>query len=485
MAKTASSKGITWVAGAGDSGAAGCDDEGVSVASQGLAVLLPSSLPEVTSVGGTEFVEGSGSYWNTTNTAHGGSALGYIPETTWNDGVVKGVLAATGGGVSTFYSKPAWQTGPGVPSGGMRDLPDVALAASYVHDAYNAYTLNLSTGTRGWYYWGGTSVSTVIMAGVVALLNQSLTAAGKPTAGNINPTLYSLAQTSPAVFHDITTGNNIVPCKTGSPDCVDGSEGYTAGVGFNLATGLGSVDVFGLATAWDGGLFIRSVENAEGGSAAIAPNMWLEIDGANLAPAGGILQFPGNQMPTKEDGVSVTVNGKAAYLYYLSPRQLNVLTPPDAMEGPVQVQVTNGGVVSAAFTVQAQAESPSFFVFNGGPYVAAEHANYSFIGPPSLYPGLTTPAKPGEVVLLFANGFGPTSKPIVPGSAVQGGVLSPLPVVTIGSLPATVQFAGLIGAGMYQFNVVVPLGAPDGDNSVTAAYGGFNSQPGALITVQH
>jgi uncharacterized protein (TIGR03437 family) len=98
-------------------------------------------------------------------------------------------------------------------------------------------------------------------------------------------------------------------------------------------------------------------------------------------------------MPTQVDGVSVTVNGKAAYLYYVSPTQLNVLAPPDAMEGPVQV--TSGGVASAFFTVQVRAESPSFFVFNGGPYVAAEHANFSFIGPPSLYPGLTTPAKAG------------------------------------------------------------------------------------------
>lgn len=103
---------------------------------------------------------------------------------------------------------------------------------------------------------------------------------------------------------------------------------------------------------------------------------------------------------------TVTVNGKSAYAYYISPTQLNILTPPDALLSSVQVQVANGGVVSAAYTAQAQAASPSFFVFNGGPYVAAEHLKGSLLGPASLYPGSTTPAAPGETVVLYANGFG-------------------------------------------------------------------------------
>jgi len=166
---------------------------------------------------------------------------------------------------------------------------------------------------------------------------------------------------------------------------------------------------------------IASVENAEGGRAAIAPNMWMEIDGTNLAPAADriVAQFPNNQMPRLVDGVGVTVNGKAAYMFYVSPTQLNVLTPPDAMTGSVQVQVSNGGIVSASVSVPAQAESPSFFGFNGGPYVAALHTDQSIVGAPSLYPGLATPARAAEVVRLFANGFGPTSTPVVPGSAVQ------------------------------------------------------------------
>jgi uncharacterized protein (TIGR03437 family) len=100
--------------------------------------------------------------------------------------------------------------------------------------------------------------------------------------------------------------------------------------------------------------------------------------------------------------------------------------------GSVQVVVTNSGTTSAAFTAQAESLSPSFFVFNGGPYVAATHASGALIGPSTLFPKLTTPAKPSEVIVLYANGFGATSTPVVSGSIQQSGWLSPLPVVKIG-----------------------------------------------------
>jgi hypothetical protein len=253
-ARTANAKGITWVASTGDSGAAACDSDNGDVASQGLAVQLPSSIPEVTAVGGTEFNEGSGTYWSGTNSATDASALSYIPEIGWNDTPIGTHLASGGGGVSTFYSKPAWQTGPGVPNDGMRDLPDVAMDASADHDGYWFYTPDPSTGVSSLVCCiGGTSAAAPVMAGIVALLNQSLAASGKPSAGNINPNLYSLAYTSSNIFHDITSGNNMVPCTAGSPNCVGGTEGYSAGVGFDLVTGLGSVDVYNLVQGWGGG----------------------------------------------------------------------------------------------------------------------------------------------------------------------------------------------------------------------------------------
>src|SRR5579862_992072 len=148
---------------------------------------------------------------------------------------------------------------------------------------------------------------------------------------------------------------------------------------------------------------ITLVANAEGEVPTIAPNTWVEIKGANLAPSGDsrIWQssdFVNSQMPTQLDGVSVTVNGQPAYVYYISPTQVNILTPPAGLSGSVQVQVTNTGAISATFLVQAQEEAPSFFVFNGGPYIAATHADGSFIGPTSIYPGLTTPDQPGETI---------------------------------------------------------------------------------------
>ena len=235
---------------------------------------------------------------------------------------------------------------------------------------------------------------------------------------------------------------------------------------------------------------ISSVSNAEGGGFTIAPNTWVTIMGSNLAPAGDsrawqAADFVSNQMPARLDGVSVTVNGKAAYVYYISPSQLNILTPPDAMSGSVPVQVTVNGAASPLFIAQAQPLSPSFFVFNGGPYVAAVHADGSLVGPATLYPGSSTPAKPGETVVLYANGFGATSTPVVSGSTAQSGALSTLPVIRIGGTTATVPFAGLVSPGQFQFNVVIPPNTPDGDQPIAATYNGLSTQAGTLLTVQH
>jgi uncharacterized protein (TIGR03437 family) len=234
---------------------------------------------------------------------------------------------------------------------------------------------------------------------------------------------------------------------------------------------------------------ITLVANAEGEAPSIAPNTWVEIKGVSLAPAGDVRiwqgsDFVNNQLPVQLDGVSVTVNSKPAYVYYISPTQLNILTSPDAITGSIQVQVTTKGGVSAPFTVQSKAQSPSFFVFNGGPYVAATHANGNLIGPVTLYPGLSTPAQPGETIVIYANGFGSTSVPVVPGAVSQSGTLSPLPVITIGGATAQVSFAGLnITPGEFQFNVIVPQTLANGDQPITATYNGLTTQTGALITV--
>ena len=130
---------------------------------------------------------------------------------------------------------------------------------------------------------------------------------------------------------------------------------------------------------------ISLVSNAFGGSQTIAPNTWIQVKGVNLAPAGdtriwGGSDFIGNQLPTQLDGVSVTVNGKTAFVYYISPTQVNILTPPDPISGTVAVQLTNGGIKSNAVNSSAQSLSPAFFTFDAT-HLTAVHLDGSLVGP--------------------------------------------------------------------------------------------------------
>jgi uncharacterized protein (TIGR03437 family) len=230
---------------------------------------------------------------------------------------------------------------------------------------------------------------------------------------------------------------------------------------------------------------VALVANAFGEAAVIAPNTWVEIEGTNLAGSTRIWQdadFVNNRMPTQLDGVSVTVNGKSAFIYYISPVQINFLTPPDALSGAVEVQLTNGGSASA-LTVPAQTSAPSFFVFDGV-HATATHANGSLVGATTLYPGFSTPASPNETIILYANGLGPTSPAVVSGAVTQSGTLPQLPVVRIGGITVTVSFAGLVSPGLFQLNVVVPATVPAGDNALTGTYNGLPMQSGVILAVQ-
>jgi subtilase family serine protease len=276
-AQLANAQGQTIAAASGDFGAADCDTSPTLPAQGGIAVDIPGALPYVTSVGGTEFtgdpdatVTGScaaaTTFWQQSCTpTSGASALSYIPETTWNDTIAANQLDGTGGGASIYFSKPDWQTGAGVPADGARDVPDVALNASNAHDSYilcvTDSTLPAGPCVSGFRdsagnlnRAGGTSFGAPAFAGFVAILNQKTGAAGGQ--GNVNPTLYAVAASTPAAFHDITTGNNFVPCGAGTPDCPTtgtAQYGYSAGVGYDQVTGLGTIDANALATAWSSG----------------------------------------------------------------------------------------------------------------------------------------------------------------------------------------------------------------------------------------
>ena len=288
IAQQASAQGITWLASSGDTGAAECDRIAlIPQAAKGLSVGFPASIPEITSVGGTQFDDANGKYWAATNTANGASALGYIPETVWNDTPLVNGFSGGGGGASILFPKPYWQTGPGVPDDKARDVPDISLSASAEHVGYQVFVYG------DLYSVGGTSASAPSLAGVVALLNQYLTSKSvlaKPGLGNINPTLYRLAQSSNNIFHDVTTGDNAVRCALGTPNCVEGLVGYRAGPGYDQATGLGSIDAYNLVTQWNLGTASTTTVTADPSKAGLDDTMRLTAtvrgSTAGAAPTG-------------------------------------------------------------------------------------------------------------------------------------------------------------------------------------------------------
>jgi hypothetical protein len=284
----ANAQGQTVISAAGDSGAADCDFQ-VATATQGFAVDLPSAIPEVTGMGGTEFSgdaaasvtggnAGATSYWSGTTGGNDtvSSALSYIPEIGWNDSTVDiaagGNIAASGGGASIFFLKPSWQRGVGVPADGQRDVPDLALNASVDHDGYlfcsedganGAITPSCVSGFRvssggNLTVVGGTSAAAPTFAGIVALLSQYLVShsfQSTPGIANANPNLYYIASNNPSAMNDVKTGNNIVPCTAGTLNCPStGQFGFTDGAGYDLVTGLGSINANALTLAW-GDLF--------------------------------------------------------------------------------------------------------------------------------------------------------------------------------------------------------------------------------------
>ncbi len=576
IAQQANAQGMTWIASSGDTGAAFCDGSATgpaASATHGLSVAEPASFPEVTGIGGTTFND-AGLYWSTTNGPNLGSALSYIPEVAWNDTALTGQLTASGGGASVLYPKPLWQNAPGIPDDGARDVPDISFAASPNHDGYQVYT------SGQFLIYGGTSVPTPIFAGVVALLSQSLISRGilaQPGLGNLNPTLYRLARTTTNVFHDVTQGNNIVPCQKGSPNCNNGSLGFYAGPGYDQVTGLGSVDAANLVSQWSipalatsnvvvtaapnpsyGSPVTISLSETNGGATtltgftllgrdyssqiaflfgtatiepydtiyaqlgaslqtpssealtfagmdpsgrtwssqitlqflpaqaatattiagvshgasfktAFAPGMIMSVFGANFAAA--TQSASSLPLPASLQGVSATVNGVAAPLYFVSSGQINLQIPYSTAAGPATLSITgSGGTATFPFTVQANA--PGIFAASG-----------------ALVPNAT--GTRGSTLLAFITGEGAVSPSIATGatpSASTPYTQLPMPVaqvsVTVGGVNAPIAFVGIPSglAGVTQINFVVPSTVPIGTVPVIVTVGGISS-PAVNLTI--
>jgi subtilase family serine protease len=278
----ATAQGQTIIAASGDSGSTACF-AGTNVTNPPLAtqeevaVNYPASSPYVTGLGGTEISNASSTYdtqgegyWAAEGSSDViSSALQYIPEMAWNDDAsgcgTSDCISAGGGGASTLFSKPSWQTGvAGIPSDGKRDVPDIALYSSPDFPGYLYCTSDTSawvtgqvascnsgfrdSSTNDLTVAGGTSFAAPIFAGMLAIINQK--AGYVAGQGLINPTLYTLAANSSnyaAGFHDITTGNN--DCTAGSTYCAQ-TTGFAAGVGYDQVTGLGSVNLAQLVPVW-------------------------------------------------------------------------------------------------------------------------------------------------------------------------------------------------------------------------------------------
>jgi subtilase family serine protease len=258
--KAGSAQGISFFVSSGDDAAAGCDDNSTAIpATQVLATNLICASGYATCVGGTEFNDATGSYWASSNSSTKVSAIGYIPEGAWNEPAsVSNVTttyqaSGTGGGL-TLLPKPSWQTGTGVPADGVRDVPDVSFTASG-HDGYLICQEDVgndcASGTFK-YITYGTSASSPSMAGIAAMLDQKLGA----RQGNLNPMFYRLAATpSNNAFHDATPASSgVASCSTATPSMCNNSTpaaksltgglaGYSLATGYDLATGLGSLDV--------------------------------------------------------------------------------------------------------------------------------------------------------------------------------------------------------------------------------------------------
>ena len=217
----------------------------------------------------------------------------------------------------------------------------------------------------------------------------------------------------------------------------------------------------------------------------IAEYTWISVFGANLSSTTrpwNSNDMPGGKLPTALDNVSVTVDGKPAYVAYISPTQINALVAADLTLGPVQVTTSNQGLASAAVTATMETTSPAFFISKSN-YIAALHTNNTVVGPTTLYPNNSTPAAPGETIMLFGTGFGPTTTPIPDGQVITSAIPMTGVTITVAGAPAQITFQGLVMPGLYQFNVVIPASTPSGDAQVVATVGSSVTPTGTLVNV--
>jgi hypothetical protein len=489
LAEQAAAQGITYMVSAGDTGAEGCDNLGETTAVGGLSINVLASNPFTVAMGGTLFNEHGqdATYWSTANGSALGSALAYIAEDAWNETCTtqcqpgQPPLAAGGGGASIYFSKPSWQSGvTGTSTDTVRDIPDVSLTSAG-HDFYllclQASCVPDSQGFISFAGVLGTSAAAPSFASIMALVDQSQ---GGPQ-GVANYVLYPLAlaqQTagtkcdasntstppnSACVFNDVTNGNISVPGEAGYPTGV-----YAAAAGYDLATGLGSVNVANLVAAWASAKFNATATTLtlNGGTAAINVNHGAsvavggKVTSNSTTPTGDVaLMAAIGPSPTIQTGVAEFTLGSGGVISGTTnqlPGGTYMVTARYAGNGTFAASTSTTGV-QVTVNKEASTTSISGLDPNGLPLAGGTYPFGSVIFVRSDVLGASGHGTPSGAV-TFADTFGalPSLNPqISPPVAVQ----NPSPLNSGGNTS--------VGDGIVSFDA--------GNHSLTASYGGDSS----------
>jgi hypothetical protein len=455
LAEQAAAQGITYMVSAGDNGSAGCDDPNNPVATQGVSVNVLASTPYTVAVGGTMFNDNANpsTYWNSTDTGGLVSARSYIPEDVWNEscsvsacGSSNANLFAGSGGVSTIFPKPAWQSGvAGIPATGDRNLPDVSLTAA----GHDPYLICIEGSCRQNEFDGvaGTSASVQVFGGIMALVRQKIGAragqadyvfyklAATETLANCNGSKTSGTPATNCIFYDTTVGNNVVPGITNGD--------YASSVGYDRASGLGSVNVTNLVNQWSSATFAPSVTTltvnpttfTHGASATInitvAPKTgtpsFNNEDVSLFTSSGGLIS---DYTLSSTGTASASMNTLAGGSYSLTAQY-----PGDGVLGssastPVNIVVSpeTSTTVAAAFN-----GSPTGVPFTSGTY-----------GTPIFLRGTVTGQSgvgtPTGALTFSVDGTGEASATL--GSAGSGVTSSAIPALTVGSHTISAAYGG-------------------------------------------
>ncbi|HLG96401.1 MAG TPA: IPT/TIG domain-containing protein [Bryobacteraceae bacterium] len=319
------------------------------------------------------------------------------------------------------------------------------------------------------------------------------------------PTSAQAGSLDGVIYPDTTS--SVVAVVTGDPTQSSGT--LTIG-GFVL--GLDIAGGSGFTCANTAPVTITSIESASayGGYNYFASGSWLEIKGNNLADPNdprlsnashsgqwSSADFNGSNAPTNLDGISVSINGKPAYVWYLSPTQLNVQAPEDAATGNVSISVTNCKATSSISMLSRQTLAPgllapSNYSSGGTQYLVATFASDgAYVLNTALGAGFglnSRPAKPGDLIIAYGVGFGDVTPSILPGTVVSQSNQLVNPVTfSFGSTPAQLSYAGLAGSfvGLYEFYITVPAGLSNGDYQIHIAQNGTPLPQTVFLTVHN